>query len=271
MASHWYIQPPIFAPVPQHISAPAAVTYTLVPYVGSPVAAAAAAAASWPGVQINIVPCQPAAPAPPAVEAEPAAADAAPPPMSGALASPAISPAPAAPALIPAPAATAGITVRIVLHGRAQQGLWTRVADVPYRHDGGAGLPDPAGLRAAVARASHVHFPPDGRGRGLLRHADADMAPPTLQLWAMRAGAVLHMLPGDAGGGALAVPEVERALAVCAEAPDGHDEGNAEAEAVREVFEDARDRGLGVFLLVNMDGDDSLGVPGHGGRRIGPP
>ncbi|EQK98184.1 hypothetical protein OCS_06104 [Ophiocordyceps sinensis CO18] len=68
--------------------------------------------------------------------------------------------------------------------------------------------------------------------------------------------------------------EVERTVAVRAEDPGGDDDdecNKAEAEAVRGLLEHASEGRLGVFLLVNMDGDDGLGVPGHGGRGIGAP
>lgn len=63
MASYWWcIPPPMLVGVPQFISPPpGAVTYTVVPYAGNP--PAAAVAALWTGVRVNVVD-QPPAPAP---------------------------------------------------------------------------------------------------------------------------------------------------------------------------------------------------------------
>lgn len=206
----------------------------------------------WPHVQISFVTAPPLVSETPLSRALPA------PPTPDARALPAE----AAPAL---PPGGPHLTVRIVLHGRSRRGLWTRVADAPF----GPALPDPAALRAAVARAARLHFPPEGGGDAEPRLA--------LRLWALAAGAPLRMLPADAGGGALAAsPDVHAAVAVRPEASGGDDDDAAtvaarEAAAVRAVLEDARDAGRGLFLLVDMDGDDSADGPGHAGRTISPP
>lgn len=149
------------------------------------------------------------------------------------------------------------MTIRIVLHGRGARGTWTRIADAPYHQD----LPDPAALRAAVAHAKRTHFP----------LPSADVAT-TLHLWVMHADAALPVLDGDAGGGPLAVlPDVERTLAVRAEVPDPDEGHAAEARVVRDLLTRARDGRLAVFLLVNMDGNDSPGELANRGRIIGPP